>query len=292
MTFRQWIFSIRPESDVYNGQWKFPHIITLCICLAIIVTLALVFRKKSSRTREAVVKPLAILVLIFEVALRAINFAKGSAVDVVSVLLLILPSTWSAIACWVLVIAAVINKKSLWNFSAINGLLCSALFFVYPTVGFVHKTIVFTDFYLIATHALLLIASVSILTLRLGDLRYKRETFIDGFLKELIAFGCVLVYVAALTVVLKALGREIDPMYFRANNALQTMLGLRYAVYLALYFVGLCIWINAFYLIPMIWKKYISKGKEEEGDTSSKAQKTGRYLKTKGEIQPKNGRNK
>ncbi len=286
MTFRQWIFSIRPESDIYNGQWKFPHIITLCICLALIVALALIFRKKSRRARETVVKPLAVLVLILEVALRAINFAKGNVVDAVSILLLIFPTTWSAIACWILVIAAVVNKKNLWNFSAINGLLCSVLFFIYPTVGFAHKTIVFADFYLIATHALLFVASVSILTLRLGDFRYKRETFINGFLKELIAFGCVLVYVATLTFVVKMLGTEIDPMYFRANSALQSTLGLGYAVYLALYLLCVCVWINAFYCIPMLWKKYVRKGQTVE-ELSVQTQKTGRYLKTKGETQSK-----
>ena len=285
MTFKQWIFSIRAENDVYGGQWKFPHILTLCIAIALIVALTLVFRKKSRGARESVVKTLAIVVLVFEVVYRVAHFAKGDVVGVGSALRLIFPSAWSGIACWLLIIAAVGNKKTLWNFSAINGLFCSVVFFIYPTVGFVHKTMLFDDWYAVFTHSILFLSAICTITLSLGDFRYKRETFVDGFLKELIALGCVLVYVAGVTFVSKVAGKvAVDPLYFMPNNGVQAVLGMRYLVYAVLYALGVCVWVNAFYVIPMLWKKL---GKGEKQTESVHTAKTGRYVKTKGEQMKK-----
>ena len=176
MTFKQWIFSIRAENDVYGGQWKFPHILTLCIAIALIVALTLVFRKKSRGARESVVKTLAIAVLVFEVVYRVAHFAKGDVVGVGSALRLIFPSAWSGIACWLLIIAAVGNKKTLWNFSAINGLFCSVVFFIYPTVGFVHKTMLFDDWYAVFTHSILFLSALCTITLSLGDFLAEERT--------------------------------------------------------------------------------------------------------------------
>ena len=257
MTFKDWIFSIHPENDGYNGQWKFPHIFTLCLCIAIIFALTFFFRKKDERTRENVLKILALCILFFELARRIINFIKGDAVDVHTTLYLLLPRPWCAISCWLLIISAGFNKKTLWNFSAINALLCSVIFFAYPSAGFVHKHILFENLYSITTHALLLISSVCILTLNVGDFRYKRETFKDGFLKELL----LLVAVFAYGTLELFLDLSSDPLYFMPieGNEVKTILGLGSVAYVIVYSLFLCVWINAFYVIPMLWKKYSKK---------------------------------
>ncbi|MBE5740778.1 MAG: hypothetical protein E7349_08050 [Clostridiales bacterium] len=261
MTFREWIFSIHPEGDGYNGQWKFPHILTLCLCIALILTLTFLFRKKKQGTRELVVKILAIAILFFEITRRIINFAKGNAVDFNSTLYLLLPRPWCAISCWLVIIAATFNKKFLWNFASINALLCAVIFFAYPSAGFNDKHILFENLYSISTHALLLVSSVCILTLNIGDFRYKRETFQSGIMKELI----MLVIVFAYGVFELLLDLSTDPLYFMPieGNEVKEILGLGSVAYVIVYTIFLCVWINAFYLIPMLWKKFVKKEKKE-----------------------------
>ena len=261
MTFRDWIFSIHPANDDYSGQWKFPHIFTLCLCIAIIFALTFLFRKKEERSRQTVVRILAACILFFELARRIINLINGDAVDLHTTLYLLLPRPWCAISCWLLIIAAACNKKTFWNFGAINALLCSVIFFAYPSAGFNHKHILFENLYSIATHALLLITSICILTLNVGDFRYKRETFKDGFLKEII----MLVVVFAYGVVELLLDLSTDPLYFMPieGNEVKTILGLGSVEYVIVYTLFLCVWINAFYVIPILWNKYIRKDKKQ-----------------------------
>ena len=260
MTFKDWIFSNHPTGDEYAGQWKFPHIFTLCLCIGIILFIAFFFRKKDQRTRENVLKVLALVILFFEITRRIINIAKGSIVDFDSALYVLLPRPWCAISCWLLIISAACNKKTWWTFAGINALLCSVIFFAYPSAGFGHKHLLFENIYSITTHALLLISSVSILTLNIGDYRYKRETFKDGFLKELIMFAVVFVY-GALEIVM---GLSTDPMYFMPidGNEVKEIFGFDTVTYVIVYTVFLVVWVNAFYVIPLLWKKYVKKDKE------------------------------
>ena len=259
MTFKEWIFSIHPEGDNYSGQWQFPHIFTLCLCIGIILTLTFLFNKKSQKTRNNVVRILTLCILFFELARRIINITKGEIVDFHSFLYVLLPRPWCAISCWLLIIAGAFNKKTLWNFATINALLCSVIFFAYPSAGFNHRHILFENLYSIATHALLLVSSVSILTLKVGDFRYKRETFRDGFLKELILFAIVFAY----GVLELMLDLSTDPLYFMPidGNEVKDILGLGSVAYVILYSIFLCVWINAFYIIPMLWKKFVKKQK-------------------------------
>ena len=130
MTFRDWIFSNHPANDGYNGQWQFPHILTLCLCIAIILALTFIFRKKDQNTRNNVLRIVALCVLFFELARRIINIIKGNIVDFDSFLYVLLPRPWCAISCWLLILAGIFNKKTFWNFASINALLCAVIFFV------------------------------------------------------------------------------------------------------------------------------------------------------------------
>ena len=257
MTFQDWIFSNYKPGDEYSGQWKFLHIVTLCVCIGIILALTFLFRKKKQSTRENILKILALFILFFELARRIINLFKGSAVDWHSALYILLPRPWCAISCWLLIISAVCKKKTFWNVSAINALLCSIVFFAYPAVGFNHKHLLFENIYSITTHALLLISSVCILTLHIGDFRYKRERFQDGFLQELILLAIIFIYTRAEI----ALDLSIDPLYFlpMAENEAQAIVGLGNTAYVTLYTIFLCVWINAFYTIPLLYQKYHKK---------------------------------
>ncbi|MBO7214756.1 MAG: YwaF family protein [Clostridia bacterium] len=258
MTFRDWIFSLHPENDGYNGQWQLPHILTLLISIAFIIGLTFAFRNKSRSARTTVLRVLAGCILFFEIARRIINYKKGVMFDLNSTLTHLLPRPWCAISCWILIFTSIFNKKTLWNFSAINALLCAIIFFAYPSTGFNHKHLLFENIYSIVTHALLIVSAVLILTYKLGDFRYKRETFAQGFLKEIIMFVAVFVY--GILELPSILDLSFDPLFFVPThpgytNDVQEILGLSGALYLTLYFTFLIIWINAFYLIPILRKK-------------------------------------
>lgn len=257
MTFRDWIFSNHPANDGYNGQWQFPHILTLCLCIAIILALTFIFRKKDQNTRNNVLRIVALCILFFELARRIINIIKGNIVDFDSFLYVLLPRPWCAISCWLLILAGIFNKKTFWNFASINALLCAVIFFAYPSAGFNDKHILFENLYSISSHALLLIASITIITLKVGDFRYKRETFRQGFMKELIMFAIVYVY----GVIELLLDLSSDPLYFMPieGNEVKEILGMGSVVYVIVYVLFICVWVNAFYLIPMLKNKLSKK---------------------------------
>ena len=274
MTFRDWIYTRRPPNDGYNGQWQFPHILTFCLCIAFMIFLSFMFRKKSKNTRLTVVRVLAGIVLFLEIARRIISYKKGEMFDLNSTLTHLLPRPWCALSCWMLIFASIFNKKTLWNFTAINGLLCCIIFFAYPSTGFNHKHLLFENYYSIITHAALFICSILILTYKFGDFRYKRETFKDGILKEIIMFAVLFTY--GFLELPFLLDLSFDPMYFVPTysgytNDVQEILGVSGALYLTIYFAFLLIWVNAFYLIPMLMKK-LSKKDAVEAETEVELQ--------------------
>lgn len=75
MSFSDWIYSSYPNPGI-NGQWGLLHIIVLVLCIALIVAFALIFRKRSLRTRRIVIWVLVGLILFFEIARRVINLIK------------------------------------------------------------------------------------------------------------------------------------------------------------------------------------------------------------------------
>lgn len=256
MSFKEWIFSSY-ENPRIDGQWGWLHITTLVICIALIVGLSLLFRKKSVKARRIVLWVLVGLILLFEIARRIINFCKAtgpfSAHDVLHILL---PRPWCAISCWALIIATIFNKKFLYNFASITSLLCALIFFAYPGVGFNNKYILFENLYSIGTHSLILVVSILMITLKFAHFEYK------NIWKESICFVVLLAYAFLEIYALKI---ESDPMYFMPNNDLQDILGISYGAFLPLYILFLLVYFNIFYLIgdrKTVFKKRIKAKKE------------------------------
>lgn len=75
MSFSDWINSSYPNPSI-DGQWGLLHILTLVFCVALIVTFALVFRKRSLKTRKIVLWILVALILLFEITRRIVNLVK------------------------------------------------------------------------------------------------------------------------------------------------------------------------------------------------------------------------
>ena len=137
-----------------------------------------------------------------------------------------------------------------------TALLCSLIFFVYPSVGFNNKYILFENLYSIATHSLLLITSITLITLKFTKFEYKT------IWKEGICFAVILAYVFLEIYGLKI---ESDPMYFMPGNDVMEILGLGYSAYLVVYILFIAIYFNIFYLIDdrkFVFKKFNKKEKD------------------------------
>lgn len=241
MSFRDWILSNRPSDNVaINGRWGWLHITTLVICIATIIILAIVFRKRSEKSKKIVLWVLVGLIFIFEISRRIINLIKTTNFTVGGVLGTLLPRPWCAIACWSLMISALVNKKFFYNFASITALLCALIYFAYPSAGFNDKYIVFENVYSITTHSLLLVTSITLITLNFTKFEYK------DMWKELICLAVVYVYAILEIFVLKI---ESDPLYFMPGNEIQNIFGVGWGAYLVIYISFVILYFNVFYLI-------------------------------------------
>ena len=236
MSFKDWLFTNYP-GDTKVQPWGVMHILTLLGCIVLIVILANIFRKKDDRARRIVLWVLVGLILLFEIARRCINFAKMSDYNFTSIMHLLLPRPWCAISCWALIISAIVNKKSFYNFACISSLLCAIIFFAYLGVGFKSPYLGFDDLYSIATHCLLLITSISLITLKFTDFKFK------DFWKVAVLYGLTLAYSFLEIYVLKI---ENDPMYFMPGNDVQEIIGLSNQVYILVYAIFTIIYFNLF----------------------------------------------
>lgn len=251
MTFKEWFFG---ESDKINPgfvnpdvnmQWKLPHILVLLTCIATIIALSFIFRKKNEKARRIVLWVLAGIILLFEITRRikyitAMIIENEVALD--EILYALLPRPWCAISCWSIVIAAIFNKKYLYNIASSTSLLCAIIFFAYPSAGFNNKLMEFGNIYSIVTHSMLLVTSICLITLKFTDFKYK--TIWKDAVCLLVVFG----YACFETWVLKIAD---NPLYFlpMEGNEVQEILGVGNALYVVIYIVFLVVFMNIFYLI-------------------------------------------
>ncbi len=253
MTLHDWIFSIYPENSAIQGQWGILHIATLLLCAALIAGIAYLLRSKSDTARQTAIVVLAAVILLFEITRRVINLSRGYDWDWHYFWYVMLPRPWCAISCWMTVAAAITKKRFLYNFSAMNGLLCALVFFAYPSVGFNDRYILFENVYSISTHSLLLITSVLMMLFGLTDFSVKRA----NLLKETALLCGVYAYAFAEIFWLKI---EPDPLFFMPNNQVQTILGLPYGWYLVVYAVFLAFYFTLFHIVQHILDKQKKNG--------------------------------
>ena len=241
MTFKEWLLSSYDNPGI-NGQWGTRHILVLVLCIALIVAIPLLLKlaKNKDKARKIVLWTLVGLIFAFELSRRIINFYKMTDFSLNNILYHSLPRPWCAISCWSLMIAALVNKKFFYNFASVTSLLCALIFFAYPSAGFNNQYIEYENLYSIATHSLLLVTSITLITLKFTDFRYKT------IWKELICLGVIFVYSLLEIYVLKI---SDDPLYYLPGNEAHEILSVSYPIYLVLYIVFIIVYINAFYLI-------------------------------------------
>ena len=247
MSFHNWIYSITPDGSDINGAWKLPHILTLVGCIFTIIALAFFFRKKDKKTRTLVIRILIGLILFFEIARRVINFIKGGHNTLNDVLYTLLPRPWCALSCWALIVAMFANKKFLFNFASMSAFVCALIFFAYPEAGFTNKYVTFEHLYSIATHSLLLITSLTLITLKFTDFHYKTAW------KEGICLAVIYVYAFIEIYILDIAS---DPLYFMPGGDVAKVLGgMSYGLYLPLYILFIGVYFSSFYFITYLAQK-------------------------------------
>ena len=245
MTFLEWLTSSYPNPSIH-GQWGLLHILTLATCIIIIVAFTFLFRSKSVKTKKIVLWCFVAILILFEVTRRVINFSKTTDFSFQNVLYILLPRPWCAISVFLLFVSMCANKRFMYNFVSITGLVCAIAFFAYPGVGFNNQYILFENLYSIATHCLILICTILMITLRFTKFEFKT------MYKELVVLACVLVYALFEIYVLKI---EKDPMYFMPGNDIIKILGLPYPVFLILYILVFALYFVSFYVVSEVNRK-------------------------------------
>lgn len=248
MSFADWLFSTaetpRFENPGVNGRWGLLHILTMLACVAAIIGFWFIVKKSQNKQKvsKIIIVVLVSLILFFEVMMRVVHFVNfSSSMTLWRALWILIPRPWCAISCWLLMISVLVNKKFFYNFASISALLCSLIFFAYPGVGFNNQYILFQNLYSIATHALLLTTSITMIVLKFTEFKYK------SIWKEAICFVATFLYAFLIIFALKL---EPDPMYFMPNGDIQAgIFGISYGLYMLIYVAFLLIYINTFYLV-------------------------------------------
>ncbi len=278
MTIKQW-FNIDPiENPHVDNQWGALHITVLLICIAACV--ATYFLRKQGRTlRVTVIRVLAGCLLAFEITRRVVGLIQMSlgGADMSLFALLkndsfwyhILPRPWCAISVWLVIIAAIVNKRLTYNIASMNAIICVIIFFAYPSAGFNNELMQFENIYSISTHALLFIAGISMITMGLTEFKYTRTKWYNSGIWELLAVLLVFGYGLLQVFVLK-IQTNADPLYFMPTGALgyypenevQAILGFSNTLYLVLYIAFLSFYFNLFFLIQLAVDKVRAKKAE------------------------------
>lgn len=248
------------------------HYISRCFCFALLPVLVSLSFVESRRHLRLAIRALAACLLIFEISRRIVTFIinKESFAHITTLggylenklfWYIILPRPWCAISVWLIIVASIVNKRLMYNIAAMNAIICAIIFFAYPSAGFNNEIMQFENVYSISTHALILVAAVSMITLGLTDFKYVRTKWYNSAIWELLAIGLVFAY--AFMLVNK--GIELNPMYFVPTGALgkpnevQDILGMSDGVYVAVYALFLTFYFNLFFLIQLLVDKVKAK---------------------------------
>ena len=272
MTIRQW-FNLDPIDNPYvDNRWGALHITVLLISVALAVG-SFFLRKQKRGLRVGLVRVMAGLLLAFEITRRVIGLIQMDAFGTPIGELLasdgfwycMLPRPWCAISVWLIILAAILDKTPLYNIASMNAIICFIIFFAYPTAGFNNELMQFENVYSIATHALLLVGSVSMITMGLTSFKYTRTKWYNSALRELLAILLVFGYAFLQIFVLK-IQTNADPMYFMPTgsmpgyvNEVQDIVGLSAPLYIAIYVIFLAFYFNLFFLIQMAVDKRKAK---------------------------------
>lgn len=263
MSFSQWLFG-GIENPYKGGQWGPLHIAVMLSCVILILVFDFIVKRSGNKekAKQVIAYALAGAILFFEIMIRFVQCVKLyhlhlPEMEGITMLWIILPKPWCAIACWSLIASVFLKKTFFYNYASLSALLCSVIFFIYPGVGFNNVHLLFENWYSILTHALLLTTSITLMTFRYADFKYRL------LWKVAVCFLLTFVYAFIEIYVLHI---QTDPMYFMPNGDIQAdILRINYGLYLFGYIAVILIYINTAHMIgdKENVRKWIAKRKEK-----------------------------
>lgn len=255
-----WTYPTYPGK--FGGAWGYLHIFVLIFCALTIVGLFFIYKysKNKEKTKKIILISLSSLIALFEILIRFLYLMKRyyfvhPGYSYMNVFWIMMPKPWCAISCWLAIACPIVNKKFFYNLTSISGLICTCIYFLHPGVGY--NYVIFNDFYSLATHAILFTTSISLITLKFTEFKYKT------IWKVAIGFALIYAY-SFIEIFVFKFPEHGDPLYFMPNGDIQGIIkgiipSFGYAHYLILYIFFVLTFINAFYLFSLIKKKKTNK---------------------------------
>ena len=247
LTFSQWLFG-GIDNPFKAGQWGVLHIATLVVCVALVLSFSFLVKRagEPERVKRGIFFSLVGGIAFFEIMIRFVYCMKlfyfqMPEMEGLTLLWIILPKPWCAIACWSLIACPFVKKQFFYDFASLSALLCSFIFFIYPGVGYNNEHLLFENWYSILTHALLLTTSITMMTLGIAKFRFCH------IWKTGICFALTFVYGLVEIYFLKI---QADPMYFMPGGDIQAgILRMDYGLYLTLYIIIFLVYVTAAHAI-------------------------------------------
>lgn len=263
MTFSQWLFG-GIENPYKAGQWGALHICVMLCCIALIIVFTFIAKKSHNRERaqKIIIYTLVSMTAFFEIMLRFMHCMKlyyyhFPEMEGITALWIALPKPWCQVSSWALMIAVFVKKPFFYNFASLSALLCAVVFFIYPGVGFNNVHLLFENWYSICTHSLLLTTSITLISFKYADFRYK------WIWKEAVCFLLTFVYGLLQIFVLKI---HADPLYFMPGGDIQAgILKISYGLYLVGYIAVFLVYVNVAHILgdKETVRNFWAKGKEK-----------------------------
>ncbi|MBR2467713.1 MAG: YwaF family protein [Clostridia bacterium] len=232
-----------PQSEyLYNGR----HISVLILTVILCVVLTILFRNKSDRAKQILLRVFGYIFLFFEISSRIVDLIIADTYTLVSVTEILLPMHICSVMVWLIIISTFTRKQFLINYSCIGGLLATTAFLLYPAVGLNRVYMSFTCLYSTISHMLGFVCAILLMTLGFAKFEFKKMWIPYVCFIIMFSYGALLNFV---------IFPGADYMYM-VNDPLGLGLPFPYQI---LYSVIIGLYTAAFYLVYWIIQKIKSR---------------------------------
>ena len=159
-----------PQSEYLYGT---RHIIVLVLAIVSSILLSIIFYRKSQKAKNILLVVLVSILLFFEIASRAVNLIIETEYTWQNIFKIILPLHVCSVMVWIFIIAAFTRKQVLFDFAVIGGLLATAGFLLYPSVGLNRTYMSFTCLYSTISHSVGFVCVILLMSLGFAKFEWK-----------------------------------------------------------------------------------------------------------------------
>lgn len=247
MTFNDfWTNNNNPKLEKSEYLYNYRHILVLFLVLSLCIFFSIIFKKKSEKSKDILLKILASILLFFEITSRIVNLIIAEEYTVESVLKILLPMHICSVIVWTFIITIFFKIKNLYSFTVICGLLATGGFLLYPAVGLDRVYMTFTQLYSTISHSIGFVCGILMITL--GYVKFNFKKIWQPFL----SFAVMFLWGALLDFIIFP-GENY--MYLRVDPL---ELSLPFPYYF-LYIAMLTAYISLYYIISLVINKIKNK---------------------------------